>query len=72
VTERPTRREQMPFITVLTLRGRTLDQRRAFAAEVTRLAADCFGSRPEEVRVRFVEMDADEFARAGLLMSDRD
>jgi 4-oxalocrotonate tautomerase len=60
----------MPFITVLTLRGKTLEQRRTFAAEVTKLAIDCLGARPQEVRVRFVEMDATEFARAGRLMSD--
>ena len=60
----------MPFITVLTLRGRTLEQRRTFAAEVTKLAIDCLGAKTEEVRVRFVEMDATEFARAGRLMSD--
>lgn len=60
----------MPFITVLTLQGKSEEQRRAFAAEVTKLAADCLGARPEEVRVHFVEMAATEFARAGRLMSD--
>ena len=62
----------MPFITVLALKGRTIEQRRAFAAEVTKLAVDCLGSRPEEVRVRFVDMDASEFAQAGRLVHDRD
>jgi 4-oxalocrotonate tautomerase len=60
----------MPFITVLTVRGKSLEQRRAFAAEVTKLAVDCFGARAPEVRVHFVEMDPTEFARAGRLMSD--
>ncbi len=60
----------MPFITVLTLEGRTVDQRREFAARVTELAMECFGSKPEEVRVHFVDMRTDEFARAGRLMSD--
>ncbi|HJQ03545.1 MAG TPA: tautomerase family protein [Jatrophihabitans sp.] len=60
----------MPFITVLAIRGRSVEQRRAFAAEVTKLAVDCFGARPEEVRVHFVEMDPSEFARGGQLMSD--
>jgi 4-oxalocrotonate tautomerase len=62
----------MPFITVLALKGRSIEQRRTFAAEVTKLAVDCFGSKPEEVRVHFVDMDASEFARAGRLMDDRD
>jgi 4-oxalocrotonate tautomerase len=60
----------MPFITVLTLRGRSLDQRRSFAAQVTTLAVDTLGARPEEVRVHFVEMDNTDFARAGQLVSD--
>ncbi|MFF3733148.1 4-oxalocrotonate tautomerase family protein [Streptomyces sp. NPDC002476] len=61
----------MPFITVLALKGRTLDQRRLFADEITRLAVKCLDAEPEEVRVRFVEMDATEFARGGRLFADQ-
>jgi len=60
----------MPFITVLTLGGRTLEQRRAFAAAVTQLATECLDASPREVRVRFVEMDAGHFARSGRLAAD--
>lgn len=60
----------MPFITVLMLNGRSLDQRRHFADAVTQLATESLGARPEDVRVRFVEMDAADFARAGRLTID--
>ncbi|GAA3119082.1 MULTISPECIES: tautomerase family protein [Nonomuraea] len=60
----------MPFITVLMLSGKDLDQRRRFAEEVTKSAEATLGARPEEVRVRFVEMTRSDFARAGRLMCD--
>jgi 4-oxalocrotonate tautomerase family enzyme len=60
----------MPFITVLTLGDRTDEQRRQFAAAVTRLAVEFLGAREREVRVRFEEMDASHFAWAGRLAAD--
>jgi 4-oxalocrotonate tautomerase len=61
----------MPFVTVLMLKGRTLDQRRHFAEAVTQLAVDSLGAKADEVRVHFVEMAATDFARAGRLTSDQ-
>lgn len=61
----------MPFITVLMLTGRTLEQRREFAEHVTELAVRSLGAKVEEVRVRFVDMDPHDFARAGRLTSER-
>ncbi|MEV6596473.1 tautomerase family protein [Actinoplanes sp. NPDC051346] len=60
----------MPFITVLAIRGSSVEQRREFAAKVTELAVSCLNAKPQEVRVHFTEMDRSEFARAGRLMSD--
>ncbi len=60
----------MPFISVEILEGRSIDQRRQFAREVTRAAVDCLGAKPEKVRVRFVELKPHDLARNGVLVLD--
>jgi 4-oxalocrotonate tautomerase len=60
----------MPFITVEILKGRTLDQRREFAAAVTQAAVEILATAPDKVRIRFLEIDSTELARAGRLVCD--
>ncbi|MEA2681956.1 MAG: 4-oxalocrotonate tautomerase [Chloroflexota bacterium] len=60
----------MPFIRVEILKGRTLDQRRAFARRVTEAAVETLGTTPEKVRITFQELDPTELSRAGVLASD--
>lgn len=60
----------MPFITVELLKGRTVDQRREFAAAVTKAAGEYLNAAPERVRIRFLDIDPSDLATAGQLASD--
>lgn len=60
----------MPNITVELLRGRTLDQRRAFAEALTRNAIDILNARAQDVRIVFAEIGAEDVANGGVLALD--
>ena len=60
----------MPNITVELLRGRTLDQRRAFVAAVADSAVEILGARRQDVRIVFWEITADDVANGGVLASE--
>lgn len=62
----------MPIIQVNLLKGRTVEAKRRFAAEVTSLACDTLGVRAEQVRVIFNEMADENYAISGTLVADRD
>ena len=61
----------MPNITVELLSGRTLDQRREFAAAVTNAAVEILKAKPASVRIRFDEIEKEDVANAGVLESDK-
>ena len=60
----------MPNIRVELLPGRTVDQRRHFAEEVTRAAVEALGARRQDVRIMFEEVAADFVANGGVLASE--
>ncbi|NLP84114.1 4-oxalocrotonate tautomerase [Microbacterium sp. CFH 90308] len=60
----------MPNIRVELLPGRTVDQRRRFAEEVTRAAVEALGARRQDVRIMFEEVAADHVANGGVLASE--
>ena len=60
----------MPNITVELLRGRTLEQRRAFAQAVADSAVDILGARRQDVRMVFSEITPDIVANGGVLASE--
>jgi len=60
----------VPQITVELLPGKTIEERRRFAELVTEAATASFGSPPDSVRIRFVEVEYSDVARAGRLLSD--
>lgn len=60
----------MPSITVQLLRGRTVEQRRAFAVAVTEAAVETLGARPGDVRIAYEHIEADDVANGGVLASD--
>ncbi len=62
----------MPNIRVELLPGRTVDQRRHFAEEVTRAAVEALGARQQDVRIMFEEVAADFVANGGVLASEDD
>lgn len=62
----------MPNIRVELLQGRTIDQRRDFAAAVTEAAVEALGARRQDVRILFEEISADSVANGGVLASEDD
>ena len=62
----------MPNITVELLRGRTVEQRRAFARAVADSAVEILGARRQDVRMVFSEITPDIVANGGVLASEDD
>jgi 4-oxalocrotonate tautomerase len=62
----------MPNIRVELLPGRSVDQRRAFAEQVTSAAVSALGARQQDVRIMFEEVAADFVANGGVLASEDD
>ena len=62
----------MPVIQVNLLAGRSVEAKRAFAANVTKLACEDLSVKPEQVRVIFNEMPHENYAIAGTLVADRE
>lgn len=60
----------MPLIRVELTTGRTIEQRRAFAAAVTKSAAAFLGAKHEKVRVIFREISKQDIARGGVFIAD--
>ena len=60
----------MPNITVELLKGRTLEQRRAFAQAVADQAVEILGARRQDVRMVFTEITPDVVANGGVLASE--
>ena len=54
------------------LRGRTLEQRRAFAQAVADSAVELLGARRQDVRMVFTEITPDDVANGGVLASEDD
>lgn len=61
----------MPLIWMEFRKGRSIEQKRAFARSVTDAAVRDLGTRPQDVRLRFIELEEYEVANAGVLVSDR-
>ena len=61
---------QMPIIQVNLLEGRSIDVKRKYAAELTKLTCERLNSAPESVTVIFNEMAPENAAQAGTLFAD--
>lgn len=61
----------MPTINVNLLEGRSIEAKRKYAAEVTKLTCECFEVPAERVRVIFTDMKHENFAIAGVLSADK-
>jgi 4-oxalocrotonate tautomerase len=61
----------MPMIQVNVLEGHTVEEKRKFVADVTRLTCEDFGVKPEQVWVQIIDMPTDSFSVGGTLISDR-
>ena len=61
----------MPHIQITLLEGRTPEQKRKIAERITDIMVEESGTSREGVSVAFVEVSPASFARAGVLMLDR-
>jgi 4-oxalocrotonate tautomerase len=60
----------MPILRFEMHPGRTLEQKRAFVKEITRVTVEAFACPPESVEVLITEIPKENWAKAGKLRSD--
>lgn len=60
----------MPMIRVEMLSGRSREQKRNLVRELTLAFNRTCGSKPEDVQIVIADIDRDNWATAGLLLSD--
>ncbi|NLI96928.1 MAG: 2-hydroxymuconate tautomerase family protein [Synergistaceae bacterium] len=60
----------MPIIEVHLLEGRTVEQKRELAGQLTDAVCRTLGTRPEQVRIILSEMRKEDYAIAGRLVCD--
>lgn len=61
----------MPVIRIEMLAGRSVEQKRKFAQEVTKLACETFNCKPDTLHVVFSEVERDSWATGGVMLSDK-
>lgn len=61
----------MPMIRVEMLPGRSLEQKRDYAKAVTELSAEILGCSTTAVSIVFTEVEREDWATGGVLVSDR-
>lgn len=61
----------MPLITVKAIEGRTVEQKRGLAKDITEAVVKNFGVKPESVMIDIVEYHKENLAEAGQLFIDR-
>ena len=62
----------MPHIQVQHLAGRSTEQKRELARELTDAYARVTGVKPEKIWVTFQDVPAEDWASGGTLIADRD
>jgi 4-oxalocrotonate tautomerase len=60
----------MPTIRIEMWSGRTLDQKRVLVKKVTEAVVEALKVQPEEVKIRIVESEKENYAVGGVLRSD--
>jgi 4-oxalocrotonate tautomerase len=60
----------MPVVKVEMFKGRSADQKRAFAKAITDAFVETCGGTPQSVTVIFADVDKSDWAVAGRLASD--
>jgi 4-oxalocrotonate tautomerase len=61
----------MPLITVKAVEGRTVEQKRGLARDITEAVVKNFKVSPEAVSIDIIEYSKENFAEAGKLFIDR-
>jgi len=60
----------MPVVQIHMGRGRTTEQKRVVAQQITDIIAEQFHVSPDMVTILFSELEKDQIAKAGVLFSD--
>ncbi len=61
----------MPFITVQVFEGRTVDEKRKLASEVTKAVCSSLGVPPETVRITISDLPKENLSVGGTLFIDK-
>lgn len=61
----------MPHVQITLLEGRSAEQKRRIAERITQILVEEGGARREAVSVAFLDVPETDFARAGVLIADR-
>jgi len=61
----------MPLVTVRALEGRTIEQKRGLAKDITEAVVKNFKVEPDAVTIYLIEFSRDNLAKAGQLFVDR-
>ncbi len=61
----------MPFITIKSLEGRTVEQKKGLVKDITDAVVKNFGAPPEAVTIDIIEYSRENMAKAGQLFTDR-
>jgi 4-oxalocrotonate tautomerase len=61
----------MPQVQIVMLQGRTEEQKRRVARRVTEVLEEEAGARREAISISFIEVPAESYASAGVLVSDK-
>ena len=62
----------MPHIQITLLDGRTMEQKRRAAKRITEVMQEELGAPAENLTIAFVEVPRENYARNGMLISDRE
>ncbi len=60
----------MPFITIKSLEGRTVEQKKGLVKDITEAVVKNFGAPPEAVTIDIIEYSRENMAKAGQLFTD--
>ncbi|NMA15489.1 MAG: 4-oxalocrotonate tautomerase [Clostridia bacterium] len=63
--------DKMPIVQVEIIKGRTLEQKRQMAKEVTEAISKNLVCPPEAVKIIIREMEKENYAEAGTLFADK-
>ncbi len=61
----------MPILQVELLKGRTTEQKRDMAEKVTQALVETVNCKREDVKIIIREMEREDYATGGVLMSDK-
>jgi 4-oxalocrotonate tautomerase len=62
---------KMPIIQILLLEGSTIDEKRKLVKSLTAAVVDSLGVQPDSVRIAITEISKYNYAKAGILRSDK-